>query len=52
MPAAPIDKDELLALIRDPGFVIAGKLLAEIVHACSDRMASKIAGGALRVSAR
>jgi hypothetical protein len=42
--------DELPALIRDPGFMIEEKLLAEIVHACADRMSRKIAGGANQVS--
>lgn len=41
---------ELPALIRDPGFMIEGKLLAAIVHAWADRMSRKIAGGAHRVS--
>jgi len=43
--------DELPALIRDPGFMIEGRLLAEIVHACADRMSRKLAGGANQVSA-
>jgi len=42
--------DELPALIRDPGFMIEGQLLAEIVHACADRMSKKIAGGARQKS--
>lgn len=36
--------------IRDPGFMIEGKLLAEIVHACTEPMSWKNAGGANRVS--
>lgn len=36
--------EELPGLIRDPGFMIDGKLLVEVVHACADRLASKLAG--------
>lgn len=36
--------EDLPELIRDPGFVIDGKLLVEVMHACADRMASKLAG--------
>lgn len=42
--------EELPELIRDPGFMIEGKLLAEIVHACVDRMSKKLASRANRVS--
>ncbi|HCZ13532.1 MAG TPA: hypothetical protein DHV85_02820 [Candidatus Accumulibacter sp.] len=40
----PVDDQALPGLIRDPGFMIEGKLLAEIVHACADRLASKMGG--------
>lgn len=53
--AKPIDPEEFLCklaelpgLIRDPGFMIDGTELLEIVHACADRMASKLAGGTTR----
>ena len=36
--------------IRDRGFMIEGKLLADIIRACADRMSRKIAGGAGQVS--
>lgn len=42
--------EELPDLIRDPGFLIDGKILVEVVHACADRIASKLAGRAHRVS--
>lgn len=34
---------ELPGLLRDPGFDVDGPQLAEIIHACADRMASEIA---------
>jgi len=42
--------EELPALIRDTGFLIAYELLAEVLHACVDRMASKIAGRTRRIA--
>ena len=42
--------EELPELIRDPGFMIDGKLLVEVVHACADRIANKLAGRAQRAS--
>lgn len=42
--------EELPALIRDTGFMIAYQLLVEISHACVDRMASKIAGRTRRIA--
>ena len=42
--------EELPELIRDPGFLIDGKLLVEVVHACADRIAGKLGSGANRVS--
>lgn len=53
--ATPLDPDDLLlkmdelpGLIRDPGFMVSGALLAEIVRACVDRLAGKLAGRATR----
>lgn len=34
--------EELPELLRDPGFMIDGKLLVEVVHACADRLANKL----------
>lgn len=34
---------EFPGLLRDPGFDVDGPQLAEIIHACTDRMASEIA---------
>jgi hypothetical protein len=42
--------EELPELIRDPGFMIDGKLLVEVVHACADRLANKLGGRAHQVS--
>lgn len=42
---------KLPALTRDPGFMIEGTLLAEIIRACADRMSRKLAGRAHGVSA-
>lgn len=42
--------DEFPKMLRDPAFDIDGDQLAEIAHACTDRMASKLAGRANRVS--
>lgn len=41
--------EELPELLRDPGFMIDGKLLVEVVHACADRLASKLGARANRV---
>lgn len=37
---------ELPGMLRDPAFMIDGDQLAEILHACVDRLASKLAGRA------
>lgn len=42
--------EELPDLIRDPGFMIDGKLLVEVVHACADRLANKLGCRARQVS--
>lgn len=42
--------EELPDLIRDPEFLIDGKLLVEVVHACADRIASKLGGRSQRVA--
>lgn len=42
--------EELPELIRDPGFLIDGKLLVEVVHACADRIANKLGGPGHQVS--
>ena len=42
--------EELPELLRDPGFMIDGKLLVEVVHACADRLASKLGGRSQRVA--
>jgi len=42
--------EELPELIRDPGFMIDGKLLVEVVHACADRLAGKLGGRSQRVA--
>jgi prophage antirepressor-like protein len=41
---------ELPGLLRDPGFDVDGPQLAEIIHACADRMASEIAVRVRRVA--
>jgi len=42
--------EELPELLRDPGFMIDGKLLVEVVHACADRLANKLGGRSQRVA--
>lgn len=41
---------ELPGMLRDPAFMIDGDQLAEIIHACTDRLASKLAGSARRAA--
>lgn len=42
--AMVVKMGEIPGLIRDPGFLVEGSLLTEILHACADRLASKLAG--------
>lgn len=42
--AMVVKMDEIPCLIREPGFLVEGSLLTEILHACADRLASKLAG--------
>lgn len=41
---------ELPGLIRDSGFLIEWQILVEILHACADRLAGKLAGRARRAA--